>query len=75
MDSEDIHVYPISSAQWLELYDILQGSYTVSGFRKWLERPRPAFLDGKTPIQAIEDGEYEKVKNIAISCRDGAMGT
>lgn len=47
-----------------EIAEILMGSYTPEGVQKWWHRPRK-LLDNKTPMETLEQGEYEKVKELA----------
>jgi len=52
----------------------LMGSYTYEGIRKWWERTRYQ-LNGLTPRQVWNSGDRVAVYNLALSIRDGGMGT
>jgi len=52
----------------------LMGSYTHGGIERWWRRSRHQ-LDGLTPRQVWDRGDRVAVYNLAISIRDGGMGT
>lgn len=52
----------------------LMGSYTDSGIERWWGRARHQ-LNGLTPRQVWDSGDRVAVYNLAISIRDGGMGT
>lgn len=52
-----------------KVHDILAGSYSPAGIDGWWERPRHQ-LNGRTPAQAVDDGDDELVIAIAEAVRD-----
>lgn len=49
-----------------EIRAILAGAYDAHGIDLWFSRPRVA-LGGRTPLEAIEDGDIDQVKQLALS--------
>jgi hypothetical protein len=45
---------------------ILRGAYTEEGAEKWFDRRRTQ-LDGKTPNEALREGDIEKVTSLALT--------
>lgn len=54
----------------IDIIDILEGSYTVAGQRRWWDRSRPQ-LNGRTPSEAWMDGDIEEVYNLARGLLNG----
>ncbi len=49
-----------------EILNALAGAYDHWGIVSWFQRPREQ-LGGRTPLQAIDDGDVAKVKSLALS--------
>lgn len=56
------------------IFDALRGGYTVEGIIDWFSRHRTQ-LGGRTPAQAIDDGDLEKVWRLALTLNEGMIAT
>jgi len=55
----------------IKIVDALRGLINPSAFQSWLMRPNKFF--GKSPYQAIIDGDYEKLQEFIMTTREGVF--